>query len=65
MTEDFNFCENLTDFTAVKSMTKTQEKNHTMVIAQDTQLISINHESTMYFPPTFKRTGISVTDTLQ
>lgn len=46
-------------------MTKIQEKNHTMLIAEDTQLISVNHESTKYFPSTFKRTGISVRNTLK
>lgn len=36
-----------------------------MLIARDTQLISIDHESTKYFPPTFKRMGISVKNTLK
>lgn len=50
MTKDFNFRENVTVFTAVKQMTKTQEKNLTMLMVQDTQPVSISHESTKYFP---------------
>lgn len=36
-----------------------------MLIAQDTQLISTNNESSKYFPLTFKRKCISIKNTVK